>query len=124
MLGGGFKLRFAVGKISDRQAGGYDCASFEMMCAGCAATYCYRRRSCLCMSRRNTSNGRHRRGRESAQRFWGYDGGGKQYIRLEKSFYRNKVLLDNSAEYGREVKDLGWLGEKRCNRRMTERERK
>jgi len=47
------------------------------------------------------------RGSKSAQRLCGYDGGGIQYIRVEQSFYRNKVLLDNSAEYGREVKDLG-----------------
>jgi len=31
-------------------------------------------------------------------------------IRVEQSFYRNKVLLNNLAEYGREVKDLGWSG--------------
>jgi len=44
---------------------------------------------------------------------------------MEQSFYRNKVLLDISAEYGREVKDLfsvlGAGGRKM--RRETDRER-
>jgi len=44
---------------------------------------------------------------------------------VEQSFYRNKVLLDISAEYGREVKDLFSLlgGGGRRKMRRTERER-
>jgi len=60
----------------------------------------------ICTVSRYTSKGSRRRGGEAVKRSWRYGRGNKTHTCVEQSFYRNKVLLDISAEYGREVKDL------------------
>lgn len=118
MFGGGFKLRF-YRQENQRQTSGRVTAAFEVMCSGfvlfsTAAVV-------ICTARRHTSKGRRRRGEESVPLLWRYGRGGKTHTCVEQSFYRNKVLLDISTEYGREVKDLFSLLGGSGRRRMEER---
>jgi len=100
---GGFKLRF-YRQENQRQTSGRVTASFEVMCSGFVLFS--KAAVVICTARRHTSKGRRRQGVESVPWSWRYGRGSKTHMCVEQSFYSNKVLLDISAEYGREVKDL------------------